>query len=249
MNRKKSFGILLVGIFMLITLMACKPTEKPDPVESHVFEFAGNLVVNEVTYKTTLLGYDDESFELEVDGFDPIPGTYEIIGGKGYVFYFHDYTESIKKTSWDQATKEFSLKYTIDLGSSRGKGEAILTCKDETFVETDANEWPFIPFTFYGETQVMGIADVTTTITMFEDGTASVTGTTTAGVFSARDGVWEFDSETNVYKFVLDPLDAMGGPVGTEFETTFDEATNTYSLELDIVIVMGAKITVTYVVE
>lgn len=234
----------LMACAFLLVLVACDTD--PEPIND--LEFKGELAIEARTYDAVLIGQEDGTFELKVGQFDPILGTYVLIEGRGYVFYFQDYLQTIKRTTWDDTTKLFTLKYVIDLGSSRGKGEAVLTHEQSDFVETDELDWPFIPFSFYGEQEVMGgMAFVTTTLTLFEDGTVDVAGSTTAGTFAPRSGTWTYNEETDTYYFTLSDFeDLFGAHPPLEYEVPFDEETGTYHFDLHVNVVMTVIVPISY---
>lgn len=208
-GMRKLLGVLLAILMLcmpLSLLAACAPDNPDTPKPSVDYEFVfegGGLFSDGVTYHVSIYGNKDanQSFTLHVDEMPilTLTGNWVLEQGKGYKLYFNDTNKSFAYSRFNEDTKEFTLKYNLNLGGGQGMSKVVLTCKDEAFAEEyDGVGLPPLPPTFSGhgwnKTNKYDCV-----LYCYEDGTClSVTNRT--GVPN-RSGTYTYDAEKNQYSF------------------------------------------------
>lgn len=206
--RKISTFLALSALLLPVMLFgACAPegqggteTESGDP--AFVYE-GGGVFADGVNYHIVLTGNNDtdKTFVLKVKEMPMLElgGNYVYVENKGYKFYFNDTDKSFAYARYDAGTKEFTLKYNLNLGGGQGRSKVVLNCKDEAFAASyDGEGLPPLPPTFSGHGW-NGTNRHDCVLYCYEDGTC-VSITDKAGVPN-RSGTYTYDAATNVYSF------------------------------------------------
>lgn len=210
MIRAKRFISIAVALFAFIVFVlafaACTKQQQTTDGD-YEFVFTGSGVFSDGNeYNVTITGNKDKdkTFDLRVEEMPALEldGTWVYVENKGYKLYFNDSGGSFVYSKYDTQSKEFSFKYSLNLGGGLGQTKVTMTCLDEKFSSVyDGVGLPPIPptFTGYGWGGAKGVNKYTCTLICNEDGTC-VSITDTAGI-DPRYGTWEYNEETNVYSF------------------------------------------------
>ena len=242
-----------------------------------VFDFRGSAFFEKsnATYNISIKGYKDEddSILLTVDELPEIElgGYYTYVENAGYKIYFDDVSESFVYTSYDPSAKEFSFKYTLNLGEGLGQSKVRFTYVDESFVYDGVGLGKVPPiFTDAGDNYALIRANVQikSLLTCFEDGSCVVTSECATAV-DPRKGTYTYDRNKDVYHFVFDAqscTDKMGSgylhdhgyqdqtydespELACEFDSVYDSSKNAYTLEIEILYFFKTDIRLIYNVE
>lgn len=222
-NKRKLLALLLAVIMTLSVAMlgGCdsgnQPAQTSTPTEpetgEYLFDFVGSAQYEdgeEYTFRIRAPKEGDGSFLLTIDELHQfeLGGTYTYVENKGYKLYFDDIDGQFAYSSYDPETKEFSVKYTLDLGEMLGKRRVTFTAKDEDFAEIyDGEGLGVTPPTFegggWGGYKAQFVIEPAK-LTCYEDGTAVFTATAVTAV-DTKTGTWDYDAETNTYHFWFPP--------------------------------------------
>lgn len=205
-----ALGIVIL-VFLIYTIVVVVNKDKSsDTLDTtptdYEFTFEGNITLNEIAYDVVLNGKDGE-FDLVANKLPPITGTYAFTQGKGYTFYFDDANGTETRTQYDTSAKEFTIIYTLDLGTARGSGNVKLTWKNADFT-LEGEAWGAIP-SFAGSGQIGFISPnmkmvckADDTFRLFStDFAAYVTEIT--GTYTYENGAYVFIVGENRYTSVL----------------------------------------------
>lgn len=215
--RVLSFVLMAAMLLPAFVALAACAEPGPSTTDNGDYEFVfegGGEFSDGVTYHVNIKGNKDadKSFALSVDEMPilKLTGNWVLEEGKGYKLYFNDANKSFAYSRYDATTKEFTLKYNLNLGGGQGMSKVVLSCKDEEFAETyDGVGLPPLPPTFSGHGwNKTNRYDCV--LYCYEDGTClSVTNRT--GVPN-RSGTYTYDAAKNQYSFDFEDEQKLYGP-------------------------------------
>lgn len=215
-GKRRFFSALLLAAMLLSMLAGCTQSSAGNAGssgnnENYKFVYEGDgLFLDSVNYHINIKGNNDEekSFVLSVDEMPTakLTGHWDYVDGKGYKFYFDDTENSFAYARYNAETKEFTLKYKLNLGGGQGRAKVVLTCKDEAFADVyDGEGLPPLPPTFSGHGW-NGTNRHDCILYCYEDGTC-VSVTDKAGTPN-RYGTYTYDADANVYSFEFENEEA-----------------------------------------
>lgn len=202
----------LLSVSLIATLTSCgqgtnkKSEETVAPANSEFYFVGGGVFGDDVNYHVTITGNKDadKTFVLKVKEMPALEltGKWVFVEKKGYKLYFDDTDGSFAYARYDATTKEYTLKYTLNLGGGQGRNKVVLTYKDEAFASVyDGEGLPPLPPTFSGHGW-NGTNRHDCALFCYEDGTC-VSITDKAGVPN-RNGTYTYDKVANKYSFTFE---------------------------------------------
>lgn len=208
-NRRTWLSVILAFLIVCMSLsmlIGCSGKTENTGNTNGEYEFVfegGGVFTDGVNYHVNIVGNKDadKTFTLSVEEFPMLvmTGNWVFVEHKGYKLYFDDTEGSFAYARYNADTKEFTVKYNLNLGGGQGRTKVVLTCKDEAFSsEYDGEGLPPLPPTFSGHGW-NGTNRHDCILYCYEDGTC-VSVTDKAGV-PDRKGTYTYDAETNVYSF------------------------------------------------
>lgn len=211
-SKRKLLSVVLAFLIVCMSLsmlMGCANKSEGDPVNTGDYEFVfegGGVFADSVNYHVSITGNKDadQTFVLRVEEMPMLEmtGNWVLVEHKGYKLYFDDSEGSFAYSRYDASTKDFTVKYNLNLGGGQGRAKVVLTYKDEAFSsEYDGEGLPPLPPTFSGHGW-LGSNRHDCVLYCYEDGTC-VSVTDKAGV-PDRKGTYTYDAETNVYSFTFE---------------------------------------------
>lgn len=208
-EKSKLLSVILAFLIICMSLsmlVGCGGKTKTPEQTGGDYEFVfegGGVFTDGVNYHVNITGNKDadKTFTLSVKEFPMLvmSGKWVFVEHKGYKLYFDDNEGSFAYSRYNADTKEFTVKYNLNLGGGQGRAKVVLTYKDEAFSsEYDGEGLPPLPPTFTGHGW-NGTNRHDCILYCYEDGTC-VSVTDKAGVPN-RNGTYTYDPVTNVYSF------------------------------------------------
>lgn len=208
--------LALIALVMVLALAACGGeggqvggVSKPEMDENTEFIFTGESseFTGGRTFHITITGTKDNNLSVifEEMPMAAINGTWTLVDGKGYKFYFDDGNSTLCYDAYDTEALTHSFVYNVSLGEGYGSAPVSFTMADPDFASFyDGVGLGYAPPVFdgVGYWTPGGTNEAPARLTCKEDGTF---GLTSSSAIPSRSGTWAYDEAANVYTFNFDP--------------------------------------------